>query len=168
LASWLSGLLLLISGSILVYVVQPFPQRFVIACAMVFLVDALGGRWFGYFSLLGLVAGLLSDADGSWLLLLPFIVGSLWAGLFLRHAEPGWWGVPLGILGFALPLVVLNVLKARLDPGFQFPFQNQYPLLHVLTGVFAIIFSTLVGLPIQSQARASQRPARVKRAPVRR
>ena len=76
--------------------------------------------------------------------------------------------MPLGVLGFVLPLVLLNTLKARLDPTFQLPLQNQYLLLHGLTGVFAVVFSTLIGLPLQAQARVAQRPARVKRSPARR
>ncbi len=161
-------MLLLVSGTLLVFVVSPFPQRLVIACVTVFLVDALGGRWFGYFSLLGLVAGLLNDPGGVWLLMLPLVAGSLWAALFLRHAEPGWLGVPLGIIGFILPLVVLLLLRKRLDPTLELPLQNQYPLLHGLTGGFAVIFSTLVGLPLQTRQNAARRPARVKRSPARR
>jgi hypothetical protein len=168
LASWLAGVLLLVSGVALVFVVTPFPQRFVIACAMVFLVDALGGRWFGYFSVLGLASGLFNDPGGVWLLMLPLTVGSLWAALSLRHAEPGWLGVPLGIVGFALPLVVMMVLKSRLDPALELPLGSQYPVFHGLTGAFAVIFSTLVGLPLQTRQSVSKRPARVRRSPARR
>jgi hypothetical protein len=168
LVSWLFGLLLLVSGMLLVFLVTPFPQRFVIACATVFLVDALGGRWFGYFSLLGLVGALFNDPGGAWTLMLPLVAGSLWAGLFLRHAEPGWFGVPLGIVGFALPLGVMLVLKNRLDPGLELPLGAQYPVLHVLTGVFSVIFSTLISLPLRATQTSSTRPARVKRAPARR
>jgi hypothetical protein len=168
LASWLAGLLLLASGTLLVFVVTPFPQRLVIACVTVFLVDALGGRWFGYFSLLGLAGGLFNDPGGVWLLMLPLVAGSLWAALFLRHAEPGWLGVPLGIVGFALPLGVMLVLKDRLDPGLELPLGTQYSVLHVLTGAFGVIFSTLVSLPLRASQTSSQRPARVKRSPARR
>jgi hypothetical protein len=168
LASWLFGLLLLASGMLLVFMVTPFPQRFVIACATVFLVDALGGRWFGYFSLLGLAGGLFNDPSGTWLLMLPLVAGSLWAGLFLRHAEPGWLGVPLGIIGFVLPLGVMLVLRNRLDPGLELPLGSQYPVLHALTGAFSVIFSTLVSLPLRAAQTSRQRPARVKRSPVKR
>ncbi len=164
-ASWLIGLVLLAAGAALVLVVEAFPQRLVIACAMVFLVDAFGGRWFGYFSLFGLSAGLLNDPSGLWLTMLPLTLGSLWAALFLRHAEPGWFGVPLGILGFALPAVVMLLVRQRLDPLLELPLGNQYLAFHVLTGGFAVVFSTLVALPFKS--RPAQRPARVKRTAAR-
>lgn len=164
-AAWLVGLVLLAVGAALVLVVEPFPQRLVIACAMVFLVDAFGGRWFGYFSLLGLGTGLLNDPSGLWLTMLPLALGSLWAALFLRHAEPGWVGVPLGVIGFALPAVVLLLVRSRLDPLLELPLGNQYLAFHVLTGGLAVVFSTLVALPFKS--RLSQRPARVKRSPAR-
>lgn len=165
LASWLVGLVLLAAGAALVLVIESFPQRLVIACAMVFLVDAFGGRWFGYFSLLGLGTGLLNDPAGTWVLMLPLTLGSLWAALFLRHAEPGWFGVPLGILGFALPAVVMLLVRQRLDPLLELPLGNQYLVFHALTGGFAVVFSTLVALPFKS--RLVQRPARVKRTAAR-
>lgn len=161
-ASWLVGLVLLAAGAALVLVIEPFPQRLVIACAMVFLVDAFGGRWFGYFSLLGLGTGLLNDPSGVWLTMLPLMLGSLWAALFLRHAEPGWFGVPLGILGFALPALVMLLVRQRLDPLLELPLGNQYLAFHGLTGGLAVVFSTLVTLPFKS--RQTQRPARVKRS----
>lgn len=157
--------MLLAAGTALVLVVEPFPQRLVIACAMVFLVDAFGGRWFGYFSLLGLGTGLLNDPSGAWLTMLPLVLGSLWAALFLRHAEPGWFGVPLGVIGFALPAVVLLLVRQRLDPLLALPMESQYLVLHVLTGALTVVFSTLVALPFKS--RQTQRPARVGRTAAR-
>lgn len=165
LASWLVGLLLLAAGAASLLTVEPFPQRLMIACAMVFLVDALGGRWFGYFSLLGLGAGLFNDPAGTWVLMLPLMLGSLWAALFLRHAEPGWFGVPLAIIGFALPAVTLLIARSRLDPLLELPLGNQYLLFHGLTGASAVVISTLMALPFK--ARQTQRPARVKRRPAR-
>ena len=165
LASWLIGVVLLAAGSGLVLVVEPFPQRLIIACAMVFLVDAFGGRWFGYFSLLGLGAGLLNDPSGTWVLMLPLVLGSLWAALFLRHAEPGWFGVPLGIIGFALPAVVMLLVRSRLDPLLTLPMGSQYLMLHILTGALALVVSTLMALPFK--ARSTQRPARVRRTAAR-
>ena len=165
LAAWLVGLVLLAAGAALLLVIEPFPQRLIIACAMVFLVDALGGRWFGYFSVLGLGAGLLNDSSGTWVLMLPLVLGSLWAALFLRHAEPGWFGVPLSIVGFALPAVVMLIARSRLDPLLELPLGNQYLLLHVLTSASAVVISTLVALPFRSQS--TQRPARVRRTAAR-
>ena len=165
LASWLISLMLLAVGAALLLVVEPFPQRLMIACAMVFLVDALGGRWFGYFSLLGLGAGLLNDPSGTWVLMLPLVLGSLWAALFLRHAEPGWFGVPLAIVGFALPAVAMLITRSRLDPLLELPLGNQYLLFHGLTGASALVIATLLAWPFKS--RPSQRPARVKRSPAR-
>lgn len=165
LASWLIGVVLLAAGAALTLVVEPFAQRLVIACAMVLLVDAFGGRWFGYFSLLGLGAGLLNDPSGTWVLMLPLVLGSLWAALFLRHAEPGWFGLPLGIIGFALPAVVMLLVRKRLDPLLALPMESQYLVLHVLTGALAVVLSTLVALPFKS--RQTQRPARVRRTAAR-
>ncbi len=164
-ASWLVGLVLLAAGAALVLVIEPFPLRLVIACAMVFLVDAFGGRWFGYFSLLGLGTGLLNDPSGVWLMMLPLALGSLWAALFLRHTEPGWFGVPLGILGFALPAVVMLLVRQRLDPLLELPLGNQYLAFHALTGGLTVVFATLVALPFKS--RQMQRPARVRRTTAR-
>ena len=159
------GVVLLAAGAALTLVIEPFPQRLVIACAMVCLVDAFGGRWFGYFSLLGLGVGLLNDPSGTWLLMLPLVLGSLWAGLFLRHAEPGWFGVPLGVIGFALPAVVMLLARNQLDPLLALPMESQYLPLHVLTGALAVVFSTLVALPFKSHQ--TQRPARVRRTAAR-
>lgn len=165
LASWLTGLVLFAAGAGLLLIVEPFPQRLMIACAMVFLVDALGGRWFGYFGLLGLGAGLLNDPNGTWVLMLPLVLGSLWAALFLRHAEPGWFGVPLSIVGFVLPAVAMLIARSRLDPLLELPLGNQYLLFHGLTGASAVVIATLLALPFKS--RQTQRPARVKRTAAR-
>jgi hypothetical protein len=154
--SWLLALTLLVVGMAALASVAAFPMRLLIACGMVFLVDAIGGRWFGYVSIVGLGAGLIGDTNNTWLTLLPLLVGSAWAALFLRHAEPGWFGVILGIVGWALPAVVMQVLRSRLDPNLNLPSGAQYVALHVGVGAGTLLLTSLIGF--LWSARAVQRP----------
>jgi hypothetical protein len=143
--SWLIALTLLVVGVAALVSVPAFPMRLLIACATVFLVDAIGGRWFGYFSLLSLGAGIVGDTNNTWLTMLPLLVGSAWAALFLRHAEPGWFGVVLGVVGFALPAVVLHFARSRLDPNLVLPSGTQYLTLHGGVGAGTLLIASLVG-----------------------
>ena len=138
------GLLLLGVGCGAVYAFPAFPVRLIAACLMVFLVDVFGGRWFGYTAVPFVAVGLLNDPTGTWILLIPLLIGSFWAALFLRHAEPSWFGVPLGIVGFAAPLVGLLVLRGRIDPALQLPLNNQFPLFYLGIGAVVIIFASLM------------------------
>jgi hypothetical protein len=149
----LGSLLVLFSGAILVYLPLGFAERLVVACLTVFLVDAVGGRWFGYTALSVFLVGLLQDPDGSWGRMLPLLLGSGLTALVLRHVEPGWLGVPLAVLGFALPLVALIFVRDRLDPQLTLPLGDRYPLLHVLSVAFASMLSTLVAAPGARLAR---------------
>ena len=149
----IGSLLVLVSGGLLVYLPLGFPERLIAACVTIFLVDALGGRWFGYLALGVLFVGLLQDPGGTWASMLPLLLGSLYAALLLRHQEPGWLGVPLAVLGAALPLVVLLAVRGRLDPEFDLPLGDRYPLLHALSVTFAALLGTLVAAPRARLAR---------------
>jgi hypothetical protein len=149
-------LVVLATGCALVLITPSFPIRFVLACLTVLLVDAFGGRWFGYAAIPFITVGLLNDQQGTWALLLPLIVGSLWAGLFMRHLEPNWWGVPLGFLGFMAPLVVILVLRGRIDPGLQLPLGGQFPLLYGITGAASMIISGILWSTVQRTQRAAR------------
>lgn len=144
LASWFSGLMLAALGAAAIFVVTPFPQRFAIACLMIFLVDAFGGRWFSYAAGLLLVVGLLNDPTGHWVQLFPLVVGSLWAALLLRHTEPGFLGVPLSFVGFSLPLVAMVMLRSKLDPNLTLPLGSRFGLYYLLSGAVAILISSLI------------------------
>ncbi len=138
-----------------------FQVRLLVACLTVFLVDALGGRWFGYTAVPFIAIGLLNDRDGTWILLLPLLIGSFWAGLFLRHVEPGWFGVPLGMIGFLAPLVILVVLRSRVDPAMTLPLKTQFPLYYIGAGGIAILVSSVVlQIVRRSQAKALPKPTR--------
>lgn len=154
------ALLIAGSGGLLVSMPLPFAQRLIAACLAVFLVDALGGRWFGYAALAIPFVGLFADPGGTWAGMLPLIVGSLLSALVLRHAEPGWLGVPLALGGFVLPLAAILVVRARLDPSLELPLGGRYPQLHALAGGFAILVSTVVAMPRRAAARRRQAQAR--------
>jgi hypothetical protein len=156
-ASWLMGLFLLGVGCAVIYLFPAFPVRLGAACLMVFLVDAFGGRWFGYTAIPFIGVGLLNDAAGNWILVLPLLLGSFWGALFLRHAEPGWFGVPLGMIGFAAPLVGLLVLRGRIDPALQLPLQNQFPLYYMISGAVTILLASII---LQLLRRSRAKPAR--------
>lgn len=160
---FVGALLIALSGAALVSLPLPFAQRLIALCLAVFLVDALGGRWFGYAALAIPFAGLLSDADGTWAGMLPILVSGLFSALLLRHAEPGWLGVPLALGGFVLPLAVVLFMRERLDPGLELPLGGRYPQLHALAAGFAILVSTLIAMPRRTAARAPR--ARRRRAP---
>ncbi len=145
-------------GAAAMYVVTPFPQRFLVACLMVFLVDAFGGRWFSYASGLLLIVGLMNDPTGHWVQLFPLVVGSLWAALLLRHTEPGWLGVPLGLLGFGLPLLAMVVLKSKLDPDLTLPLGSRFAMYYFASGAIAIVLSSIIAwfLKRASQPKAAK------------
>jgi hypothetical protein len=151
------GLFLLGVGCAVIFVFPAFPVRLIAACAMVFLVDAFGGRWFGYAAIVFVGVGLLNDTAGNWVLVLPLLIGSFWGALFLRHAEPGWFGVPLGMIGFAAPLVGLLVLRGRVDPALQLPLANQFPLYYLVSGSVAILVSSVI---LQLLRRSRVKPVR--------
>jgi hypothetical protein len=159
-AAWLLGLLWLGLGCLVLYSFADLPVRLLTACLMVFLVDAFGGRWFGYTAVPFIAVGLLNDPRDTWILLLPLLIGSFWAGLFLRHAEPGWFGVPLGLIGFLLPLAGLLALRGRVDPALQLPLQNQFVLYYLGAGAIAIVVSSIVIQILRRQQRPkpSKRP----------
>jgi hypothetical protein len=159
------GLLWLGVGCVAIFGVADLPIRLLIACLMVFLVDAFGGRWFGYTAVPFLAVGLLNDPRETWILLLPLLIGSFWAGLFLRHAEPGWFGVPLGLIGFALPLAGLLALRGRIDPALQLPLQNQFVLYYLGAGAIAILVSSVFIQILRRQNRP--RPAKRPKTAVR-
>ncbi len=147
---------MLATGCALVLITPSFPIRFVLACLMVLLVDSFGGRWFGYAAILFTAVGLLNDQQGTWALLFPLIIGSLWAGLFMRHLEPNWWGVPLGFIGFMAPLAVILVLRSRIDPALQLPLGDQFPLLYGITGAASMIISGILWNTVQRNQRAAR------------
>jgi hypothetical protein len=144
-ASWFSGLMLAALGAAAMFVVTPFPQRFAIACLMIFLVDAFGGRWFSYAAGLLLVVGLMNDPTGHWVQLFPLVVGSLWAALLLRHTEPGFLGVGLSFVGFALPLVAMVALRTKLDANLTLPLGSRFAMYYLLSGAVAIVLSSVIG-----------------------
>ena len=141
--AWLAGLTLCtVGGTALALAPLTFSYKVVVACVLVFFVDKLGGRWFGYASLLVLFAGLYRDPGHSWALVLPLLIGSSLVALVLRHAEPGWIGVLLVMVGFAAPVLVLSIVQIRLDPTFKLP--ARYLQLHLASGAGAILFSNLL------------------------
>jgi hypothetical protein len=158
------GLLWLGLGCAAIFTFSGLPLRLFLACATVFLVDAFGGRWFGYTAVPFIAVGLFNDPRETWILLLPLLIGSFWAGLFLRHAEPGWMGVPLGLVGYALPLAGLLALRGRIDPALQLPLQNQFVLYYMAAGGAAILVSSIVIQLIRRQSRPkpARQPARVR------
>jgi hypothetical protein len=164
-AAWLMGLLWLGVGCGVIYGVADLPVRLLAACLMVFLVDAFGGRWFGYTAVPFVAVGLLNDPRETWILLLPLLVGSFWAGLFLRHAEPGWFGVPLGMIGYSLPLAGLLTLRGRIDPALQLPLQSQFVLYYLGTGAIGILVSSIVIQILRRQSRP--KPAKHPKPAVR-
>ena len=151
------GLLLLGLGCAAIFAFPAFPVRLAVACLMVFLVDAFGGRWFGYTAIAFIAVGLLNDPAGTWILVLPLLSGAFWAALFLRHAEPGWFGVPLGMIGFVLPLFVLLFLQQRIDPNFQLPLKGQFTMYYVVSGTVAILLSSTI---LQLLRRRAVKPIR--------
>jgi hypothetical protein len=141
--AWLAGLTLsAIGGAVLAFAPLTFSYKVVIGCMLVFFVDKLGGRWFGYASLLVLFAGLYRDPGHAWVLVLPLLIGSSLVALVLRHAEPGWIGVLLVIVGFAAPVLVLSIMQIKIDPTFSLP--KRYLELHLASGAGAILFSNLL------------------------
>jgi hypothetical protein len=141
--AWLAGLTLsALGGAALALAPLTFSYKVVIGCAMVFFVDKLGGRWFGYASLLVLFAGLYRDPGQAWALILPLLIGSSLVALVLRHAEPGWIGVLLVIIGFAVPVLALSIVQIKLDPTFVLP--KRYLELQVASGAGAIVLSNLL------------------------
>ena len=141
--AWLAGLLISIAGgAALALAPLTFSYKVILACVIVFFVDKLGGRWFGYTSLLVLFAGLYRDPGHTWALVLPLLIGSSLVALVLRHAEPGWIGVLLVIVAFAAPVLILSVVQIRLDPTFALP--KRYLELHLASGAGAILVSNLL------------------------
>jgi hypothetical protein len=151
--AWLAGLTLSFAGgAALAFAPLTFSYKVMVGCAVVFFVDKLGGRWFGYTSLVVLFAGLYRDPGQSWALVLPLMIGAGLVALVLRHAEPGWFGVVLVIVGFAAPVLVLGVVQLRLDPTFALP--KRYVELHVLSGAGAIVLSNLLETILRRSRRA--------------
>jgi hypothetical protein len=75
-------------------------------------------------------------------LVLPLLIGSALVALVLRHAEPGWLGVLLVIVGFAAPVLALSIVQIKLDPTFVLP--KRYLELHLASGAGAILISNLL------------------------
>ena len=141
--AWLAGLTLsTFGGTALALAPLTFSYKVVVACVLVFFVDKLGGRWFGYASLLVLFAGLYRDPNQAWILILPLLIGSSLVALVLRHAEPGWLGVLPVIAGFVAPVLILSILQSKLDPTFALP--KRYLELHLASGAAAIVLSNLL------------------------
>jgi hypothetical protein len=141
--AWLAGLTISFAGgAALALAPLTFSYKVVVACVIVFFVDKLGGRWFGYASLLVLLAGLYRDPGHAWALVLPLLIGSALVALVLRHAEPGWLGVLLVIVGFAAPVLALSIVQIKLDPTFVLP--KRYLELHLASGAGAILVSNLL------------------------
>jgi hypothetical protein len=157
-ASWFSGLMLAALGAAAMFGVTPFPQRFLVACLMVFLVDAFGGRWFSYASGLLLVVGLFNDPTGHWVQLFPLVVGSLWAALLLRHTEPGFLGVGLSFIGFALPVLAFVTLRSKLDANLTLPLGSRFLIYYLFSGAIAIVLSSVIGFFLKraTQPRAAK------------
>jgi hypothetical protein len=146
--AWLAGLTISIAGgAALALAPLTFSYRVILACMIVFFVDKLGGRWFGYASLLVLFAGLYRDPGHTWALVLPLLIGSGLVALVLRHAEPGWIGLLLVIAGFAAPVLVLNLVQIKLDPTFALP--KRYLELHLASGAGAIVLSNLLEMVLR-------------------
>ena len=163
LVSWVSGLVLSAVGVLVMLAPLPFAWRLVLGCLVVFLIDALGGRWFGYASVALLFVGLLNDRGGAWTLMLPLVAGSVLSALVLRHVERGWLGAPLAVVGFVLPLVGFLVLQPRLDPAFALPLkQNDYVVLHVVAACVAVFVSSFFS---PFTRRFWRRVARAQRQP---
>jgi hypothetical protein len=157
--AWLAGLTLSIAGgAALAFAPLTFSYKVIVACVIVFFVDKLGGRWFGYASLLVLFAGLYRDPSHSWVLVLPLLIGSGLVALVLRHAEPGWIGVLLVIVGFAAPVLVLSVVQIRLDPTFALP--KRYLELHLASGAGSILLSNLLETLLRRRNASVQAHAR--------
>ncbi len=141
---WLSGALVVLSGALVLTLPIPFPIKLVVACLTVFLTDALGGRWFGYASVLVLFAGLANDPSGQWATMLPLVAGSTLAALVVRHSERTWFGVLLSMVVFMLPVLVMQTVRPRFDPALQVPLGSRYVVLHMLASSFAILVSSLL------------------------
>jgi hypothetical protein len=141
---WLSGTVVALSGALLLSLPLSFPIKLVIACLAVFLTDALGGRWYGYASVLVLLAGLLRDPSGQWATMLPLVMGSTLAALVVRHSERTWFGVLLAMVAFMLPVVLMQALRVRIDPALQLPLGSRYVVLHLLASSFSILVSSLL------------------------
>jgi hypothetical protein len=124
----------------LIYAVPDFRTRLVVSTLAIFLVDALGGRWFGFASLGLILVGLLRDPRFVWSGFSPILLACGYAALLFRHAEPGWLGLPLTMAGFFAPLGVFVLLRSRIDPSFTPPFNN-YLLFHGLTGLGALLLA---------------------------
>lgn len=141
---WLSGALVALSGALVLSLPISFPIKLVVACLTVFLTDALGGRWFGYASVLVLFAGLSSDASHQWATMLPLVAGSTLAAMVVRHSERTWLGVLLSMVMFMLPVVLMQVIRPRFDPALQMPLGSRYIVLHLLASSFSILVSSLL------------------------
>jgi hypothetical protein len=141
---WLSGLVVALSGALLLSLPLSFPIKLVIACLAVFLTDALGGRWYGYASVLVLFVGLLNDPSGQWATMLPLVVGSSLAALVVRHSERTWFGVLLAMVAFMLPVALMQLVRPRFDTTLQMPLGSRYVVLHLLASSFAILVSSLL------------------------
>ena len=165
--SWIAGLVLAGVGLLVMLSPLPFGWRLVLACLTVFMVDALGGRWFGYASLSLLFVGLLNDRSGTWALMLPLVLGSAFAALVMRHVERGWLGVPFAIGAFMLPLLGFLMIRPRIDPGFQLPLkQNDYVLLHLLAVSVAVLVSSFFSPFTRRFWRRQARSAQARLAPA--
>jgi hypothetical protein len=141
---WLSGVLVALSGALLLALPLSFPIKLLVACLTVFLTDAFGGRWFGYASVLVLFVGLSRDPNGQWATMLPLVVGSALAALLVRHSERTWFGVLLSMGAFMLPVGLMQVIRPRFDPALQMPLGSRYVVLHLLASSFAILVSSLL------------------------
>ena len=159
---WLSGTLVMLSGALVLSLPLTIEMKLILACLMVFLTDALGGRWFGYASLLCLFAGLVVDRSGQWALLLPLLIGSCVAALLVRHTERSWFGMLLTLVAFMVPAVALQYLQPRIDPALSLPLGSRYVILHGLASSFAILISSLLTWRQLSplQQASAQKPAR--------
>ncbi len=141
---WLSGTVVALSGALLLSLPLSFPLKLVIACLTVFLTDALGGRWYGYASVLVLFAGLLRDPSGQWATMLPLVMGSTLAALVVRHSERTWFGVLFAMVAFMVPVMLMQVIHPRIDPALQLPLGSRYIVLHLLASSFSILVSSLL------------------------
>jgi hypothetical protein len=161
---WLSGLVVMLSGALVLSLPLSFEIKLVVACLTVFLTDALGGRWFGYASLLMLFVGLVTDRSGQWALMLPLLIGSCIAALLVRHTERSWFGVLLSIAAFMVPAVALGVIRPRFDPALEVPLGSRYVILHGLASSFAILISSLLTWQQLSPGRQAVKPTPVRKS----
>lgn len=155
LTPWIVGTVLLVSLVVGLLSGLEWPEKLGLWILLVLLLDECGA-WFGYTGVAAGLLPLLVREDGSviglgttgsftptleWTVLFPLVGSALVGALLVRHAG-GLLALPLSLVAYALPIVLVRLIGPQLDASVTLPSSR----LFVVWAVWPAIAGTIVSL----------------------